>query len=246
MRDCSARPRDGRGVSRDVRRTGRPLPAARQLPGGPPPVIAHRTSPTNMGCACWATVAARDLGWLGTLETVDRLEATLATVGRLERFAGPFYNWYETIDLRPLRAPLRVHRGQRQPGRSPPGPGQRLSQLSSARCSITRPSPESRTPYCSCARRRAPSWMTGARKRSGSAIWTKPARPWSRRLRDPPRTAADWVARLGQLTGQADALVDIARTLTAERRRWRELGRPRLGAGDMRHHRESPARPSDG
>ena len=36
-------------------------------------------------------------------------------------------------------------------------------------------------------------------------------------LRDPPRTAADWVARLGQLAGQADALVDIARTLTAER-----------------------------
>ena len=36
-------------------------------------------------------------------------------------------------------------------------------------------------------------------------------------LRDPPRTVADWVVRLGQLAGQADALVDIARTLTAER-----------------------------
>ena len=36
-------------------------------------------------------------------------------------------------------------------------------------------------------------------------------------LRDPPRTAADWVVRVGQLAGQADALVDIARTLTAER-----------------------------
>ena len=70
---------------------------------------------------------------------------------------------------------------------------------------------------CSCARRRAPSWTTGARRPSGSAIWTKPARPWSRRFATRPRTAADWVARLGQLAGQADALVDIARTLTAER-----------------------------
>ena len=68
----------------------------------PKPVVAHRTSPTNIGLYLLATVAARDLGWLGMLETVDRLEATLATMGRLERFRGHFYNWYETTDLRPL------------------------------------------------------------------------------------------------------------------------------------------------
>ena len=31
-----------------------------------------------------ATVTARDLGWIGTLEMVERLEATLATIERLE------------------------------------------------------------------------------------------------------------------------------------------------------------------
>src|SRR5205814_5017592 len=36
-------------------------------------------------------------------------------------------------------------------------------------------------------------------------------------LRDPPRTPADWAMGLGRLGSQADALVDIARTLTAER-----------------------------
>ena len=68
----------------------------------PKPVVAHRTSPTNIGLSLLATVAARDLGWIGSLDTVDRLEATLATMRRLERFRGHFYNWYDTVDLRPL------------------------------------------------------------------------------------------------------------------------------------------------
>ena len=39
---------------------------------------------------------------MGTTEAVERLEATLATMGRLARFRGHFYNWYDTRDLRPL------------------------------------------------------------------------------------------------------------------------------------------------
>ena len=36
-------------------------------------------------------------------EAVERLEATLATMARLERYRGHFYNWYDTAtDLRPL------------------------------------------------------------------------------------------------------------------------------------------------
>ncbi len=62
----------------------------------PSPVVAHRTSPTNIGLYLLATVAARDFGWLGTLDTVERLEATLASMQRLERFRGHFYNWYDT------------------------------------------------------------------------------------------------------------------------------------------------------
>ncbi len=68
----------------------------------PKPVVAHRTSPTNLGLYLLSTVAARDFGWMGTLDTVDRLEATLQTMQRLERFRGHFFNWYDTTDLRPL------------------------------------------------------------------------------------------------------------------------------------------------
>ena len=66
----------------------------------PAPVVAHRTSPTNIGLYLLATVTARDFGWIGTLEMVERLEATLATIGSLERFRGHLYNWYDTRDLR--------------------------------------------------------------------------------------------------------------------------------------------------
>ena len=68
----------------------------------PSPVVAHRTSPTNIGLYLLATVAARDFGWLGTLDTLERLEATLETMQRLERFRGHFYNWYDTRRCEPL------------------------------------------------------------------------------------------------------------------------------------------------
>ncbi|MGB8328312.1 MAG: protein ndvB, partial [Steroidobacteraceae bacterium] len=68
----------------------------------PQPVLAHRTSPTNLGLYLLCVVTARDFGWAGTEEAVERLEATLATMLRLQRFRGHFYNWYDTRDLRPL------------------------------------------------------------------------------------------------------------------------------------------------
>jgi cyclic beta-1,2-glucan synthetase len=68
----------------------------------PRPVVAHRTSPTNIGLYLLSTVAARDFGWIGTLETVERLEATFSTLNALERFHGHFYNWYDTKSCRPL------------------------------------------------------------------------------------------------------------------------------------------------
>ena len=68
----------------------------------PRPVVAHRTSPTNMGLYLLSTLAAHDLGYIGILETVERLEATLATMSQLELHRGHFYNWYDTRDLQPL------------------------------------------------------------------------------------------------------------------------------------------------
>ena len=68
----------------------------------PRPVLAHRTSPTNLGLYLLSAVSARDFGWAGTIETVDRLEAALATMRLLQQYRGHFYNWYDTRDLRPL------------------------------------------------------------------------------------------------------------------------------------------------
>ena len=45
---------------------------------------------------------------------VERLDATLTTVERLERFEGHLLNWYDTRTLAPLRPALRLDRGQRQ------------------------------------------------------------------------------------------------------------------------------------
>jgi cyclic beta-1,2-glucan synthetase len=68
----------------------------------PSPVVARRTSPTNIGLYLLSTVAARDCGWSGTLAMTERLEATLGTMDKLERYRGHFYNWYATEDMRAL------------------------------------------------------------------------------------------------------------------------------------------------
>lgn len=68
----------------------------------PRPVVAHRTSPTNIGLLLLSTLAAHDFGYLRLLQTVDRLERTLATLRRLEKFQGHLFNWYDTLTLKPL------------------------------------------------------------------------------------------------------------------------------------------------
>ncbi len=64
--------------------------------------VATRTSPTNIGLALLANLAARDFGYLSLGRLLDRTEATIATLARLERHRGHFYNWYETRTLKPL------------------------------------------------------------------------------------------------------------------------------------------------
>nr|MBF0682149.1 glycosyl transferase [Pseudomonas sp.] len=68
----------------------------------PKPVLARRTSPTNMGLYLLSTVAARDFGWAGMQASIERLEATLATMRKLDTFKGHFFNWYATDDLHVL------------------------------------------------------------------------------------------------------------------------------------------------
>ncbi len=68
----------------------------------PVPVVAHRTSPTNVGLLLLSTGAAHDFGYLNTLEFVERLELTFGTLGKLTKFRGHFLNWYDTVSLGPL------------------------------------------------------------------------------------------------------------------------------------------------
>ena len=68
----------------------------------PAPVVAHRTSPTNIGLLLLSTVAAHDLGYVGALELTEREELTFATLAKLQKFHGHFFNWYDTRTLEPL------------------------------------------------------------------------------------------------------------------------------------------------
>jgi len=68
----------------------------------PAAVIAHRTSPTNMGLALLANLAAYDFGYVSPDGLIDRTSRTLDTMEGLERYHGHLFNWYETLTLRPL------------------------------------------------------------------------------------------------------------------------------------------------
>ncbi|WP_308632657.1 GH36-type glycosyl hydrolase domain-containing protein [Massilia sp. YIM B02763] len=69
----------------------------------PATVVAHRTSPTNIGLALLANVTAYDFGYVAAGELLLRTRATLGAMGRLERYRGHFYNWYDTLTMAPLQ-----------------------------------------------------------------------------------------------------------------------------------------------
>ena len=68
----------------------------------PAPVVAHRTSPTNMGLGLLANLAALDFGYLSKGQFIERTTNTLSTMDALARYRGHFYNWYDTRSLKPL------------------------------------------------------------------------------------------------------------------------------------------------
>ncbi|MEO8161737.1 MAG: cyclic beta 1-2 glucan synthetase, partial [Arenimonas sp.] len=68
----------------------------------PTPVIAHRTSPTNIGLALLANLAAHDFGYLGLAQLLERCGNTLRSMDKLDRHRGHFLNWYDTRTLLPL------------------------------------------------------------------------------------------------------------------------------------------------
>jgi cyclic beta-1,2-glucan synthetase len=68
----------------------------------PHPVVAHRTSPTNIGLHILSILSAYDMGYIGRKRMVFLLEKTLQTLSKLELNHGHFYNWYDTRTLSPL------------------------------------------------------------------------------------------------------------------------------------------------
>ena len=181
----------------------------------PRPIVAHRTSPTNIGLYLLSTVTARDFGWLGLVDTVERLEAALSTLDRMERFRGHFYNWYDTQTLRPFEPPyvssvdsgnlagalLVVAQACDEFAAQPFVPGNAeaglLDTLGLAIRSASTLPDDRRT---TAVRRRQLDELT-------SAI--------ERRLQRPHRP--DWIGRLDDLRGLSRTLLDVVQTLHAER-----------------------------
>ena len=68
----------------------------------PEPLVAGRTSPTNIGLYMLSSITARDMGWISFGDCVGRLEQTLTTIEKMNKLNGHLYNWYDTRDLRVL------------------------------------------------------------------------------------------------------------------------------------------------
>ena len=68
----------------------------------PAAVIAHRTSPTNMGLSLLANLSAYDFGYITAGELIERTANAFNTMAKMERYRGHFYNWYDTKSLETL------------------------------------------------------------------------------------------------------------------------------------------------
>jgi cyclic beta-1,2-glucan synthetase len=68
----------------------------------PKGVVAHRTSPTNIGLALNSVLAAYDFGYLGILDFTVRLRTILDSMDKLDKHRGHYLNWYDTRTLEPL------------------------------------------------------------------------------------------------------------------------------------------------
>ncbi len=68
----------------------------------PTTTIASRTSPTNMGLGLLANLAAYDFGYITKIELLNLTENTVASMEKLARYNGHFFNWYDTKTLQTL------------------------------------------------------------------------------------------------------------------------------------------------
>ena len=182
----------------------------------PHPVLAHRTSPTNLGLYLLSVLAARDFGWLGLTTAVDRLEETLRTMSRLERFRGHFFNWYDTRDLRPLEPKYisSVDSGNLA--------GHLIVLRSACREMIAAPmmGAESLAGIADAVKiaRGALEALSGERRtpKSASRQLETALDSLAASLAEPSKSPADFVVRLSSLKRQSEELAGLARSLFEE------------------------------
>ncbi|MBQ7473624.1 MAG: hypothetical protein IJS79_04680 [Oscillospiraceae bacterium] len=72
----------------------------------PPRGAAHTVSPTNLGLAMTAAVAACDLALIGDSEAAAFIGRLTDTAEAMPRYRGHFYNWYDTRTLAVLQPPF--------------------------------------------------------------------------------------------------------------------------------------------
>ncbi len=181
----------------------------------PEPVVANRTSPTNMGLYLLSTMVAHDFGWIGIVDMVQRLEATLGTMTTMRRSHGHFFNWYDTTNLRPLD-PLYIstvdsgnlagHLVALAQGCRQLGGGARLGPqvLDGIRDALE--------PVLEGVDRST----VGVRSEVVTALHLREALDeMSAVLEDPPSSLDEWASRFEQLEIRAENLLDIVRTLAA-------------------------------
>ena len=71
----------------------------------PQPIVAARTSPTNIGLQLLATMSAYDLKFITGDAMVARLEHAVDSIERMVKVRGHLMNWYDLADLRVLDPP---------------------------------------------------------------------------------------------------------------------------------------------
>ena len=69
----------------------------------PPAGTAMRTSPTNIGLYLMSCLSALHLGFIGREELLRRMQESICTLEKLEKWNGQLYNWYDLRTLAPLR-----------------------------------------------------------------------------------------------------------------------------------------------
>ncbi len=182
----------------------------------PEPVVAHRTSPTNLGLYLLSTTVARDFGWIGAFEMASRLEDTFDTMARLRRCRGHFLNWYDTQDLRALDPAYvsTVDSGNLA--------GHLLAVAQACRELVHRPlfGPETLEGIRDAVALVLEADQSGESPRRTQTVaethLRAAARALTESLDEPPTSLPEWVRRFEQLEPQADELLDIVRTLAGD------------------------------